>query len=138
MQRSTGLSGLRHLARCLLGALCLAGAWSAAAADLQGRWVGYWDCGNRATRNYFVLDIAGNSARFQVPIGIATVAGTVDDDGIDLKLEQWVTRAPRAQNTVTGITGAYQVAAGVMTGEVQATGQLQCRQAGAKRGGAAA
>lgn len=129
MQRSLDLSGLPRLATFLLVTLCLAGAWPAAAADLQGRWVGYWDCGSRETRSHFVLDIAGNSAHFQTPIGIATVAGTASGDGIDLKVEQWETRAPSPQKTVTGIAGAYLDTAGAMTGEVQATGQLQCKQA---------
>ena len=85
MQRTAGFSGLSQLASFLLGALNLVCACSANAADLQGRWVGYWYCGDRATGTHFVLDIAGNSARFQVPIGIANLAGNVGDDSIDLK-----------------------------------------------------
>ena len=116
MQRVSALSGFPRLGAYLVGAACLIGACSAAAVDLQGRWVGYWDCGNsRATRNHFVLDIAGNSARFQVPIGTATVAGSVGNDSIDLNVEQWASRAPEPQNTVTGITGEYLPAAGAGT-----------------------
>ena len=87
MRRSAGLFLFPRLAGCLLGAMYLVGAYSAVAADLQGRWVGLWYCGDRTTREYFVLDIAGNSARFQVSLGVATVAGTVGRDGIDLKVE---------------------------------------------------
>lgn len=128
MQRSARVTGLSYL----LAAFCMIGACSAIAADLQGRWVGYWYCGNRTTGTHFVLDIAGNSARFQVPIGIANLAGNVGDDSIDLNVEQWLGRAPAPQNTVTGITGNYLPAAGVMTGAVQTTGILQCRDSGAR------
>jgi len=128
MRRSAGLSLFPRLAGCLWGVMYLVGAYSAVAADLQGRWVGLWYCGDRTTREYFVLDIAGNSARFQVSLGVATVTGTVGGDDIDLKVEQWETRAPPPRNTVTGITGAYHAAAGVMTGKVQANGQNQCLQ----------
>ncbi len=128
MRRSAGLFLFPRLAGCLLGAVYLVGAYTAVAADMQGRWVGLWYCEDRITRDFFVLDIAGNSARFQVSLGVATVAGTVGGDDIDLKVEQWETRAPPPKNTVTGITGAYHAAAGVMTGEVQANGQNQCRQ----------
>ena len=92
MQGSARKTGLPQLVYRLLGALCLVCARNTAAADLQGRWVGYWACGSRPTGTHFVLDITGNSARFQVPIGIANLAGNVADDSIDLNVEQWLGR----------------------------------------------
>jgi len=106
------------------------------ATELQGRWVGYYECANMQ-RNYFILDIADNSARFEMPDGVLNVAGTVGSDKISLQVQQWVTKQRHAANTVMGIAGEYIDAAGVMTGEVETTGRLQCRSSTSGRGSAA-